>query len=501
MENNRLNFFADTSKQIFLIIGGLVAITTLVPLFINRLESIFGLSIRLSYYLFVLLYFIFPVLFYLFYCSIYDYVGFLKLIPTKIYQRILPWKSVIETSLILVVFWWLRSGNPHSKWLCIPLYFTAIGVFSVFLILPSYKIVKKSRIEFGVIGIAVIVVFSLFLFTKQRLFGDSGSYKLLYDYSENNIPKNDANINDAAFTLFQRQKHIKDTLLRPIDSLIENYQNGLLRVAIKYPNRRLNYIQLNSKDSLCFNQCFGIATSFYQEKHLSSLNLTKVKDSILISANLLWPNSKSMESRNDTCFRIYNTFLSMQSYLQTITKEKDEGIKKYWALLISTLQVKGLTWFFFLIILCLCLWLQSTKELAEKRRFLQTALQGKMQRRIQDDIQKITDNSDQVRSLFYMLILLVIPFFKTIDEKTVSFSMPFLDFGIQKYYDQNNETNEWGHDYTEELNKIRKQLETVQEFTREQRSENEKTRKRLNILSDEVLGEPKNIDEYNKIGQ
>jgi hypothetical protein len=498
MESNRLNFFADINRQIFVIIGGLLAIATIIPIFINKIGSIFGIPIQYSYYLFVFLYFIFPVIFYLLYCSIYDYVGFLKLIPDRIYGNFTPraWKA-IELMIILGVFWWLCWGNIDYKWTCSLLYILSIAIFIVFLINPSYKGIRGTKREFIIIGVTVIAIFSLFFFTEERSVKNLTHDRNLAEYNRSANKKGD-NANDVAFALFQKQKAIENSLLKPTDSLIANFQKGILRVSVRYPSRNLSYVRLNSIDSFRFNKAFDAVTRLERTGNIVNINLSTERNVILTNTNLIWPRSDSLETRGDTCFRIYSTFLSLQSYLQSVAREKNEYVKKYWAILLSNLQVKGLSWFFFLVIVCLCLWLHSMKELAEiyKKRAIANEIKAKV---LEWQTQKINDNSDQIRSLFYVVVLLVMPFFKTIDEKTISLTMPFVDFGIQKYYDSNNNSSGIAYDYTDEFKEIRKQLAVLEEFTRIQQNENNKNRERLRIISQYTIRGIRGQEEYEAV--
>lgn len=493
MEEKRLNFFADINKQIFVIVGGLIAVSTLIPLFINRLGSIFGFPVSCSYYFFVFLYFAFPVIFYLLYCSIYDYVGFLKLIPPKKYERLSPsqWKK-IELGFILLIFLWLCWGNLYSKWASILLYVISIGIFFSFLFSKSYKVIKGSWKEFRIIGFSVISIFTLFLFSKSRLkvFEEPvcEQYKLLQGTN---------NINAAAFDIYSKQKEIPDSLIKPIDQLITKYQNDVIKVSIQNPNRPFGTIKLSNNDSLYFNEIFKAINQF-ERKNIDSANSSDLRDTIITIANQLWPHNTDKEIREDTCYKLYQTFLTIQSYLQIVVQEKSLFVKKYWALLLSNLQVKGLTWFFFLVIVCLCLWLQSMKELSDKAiKNINASQQARD--KAGNEIQKINDNSDQIRSMFFIILLLTIPFFKDINEKTINLSMPFVDFGIEKFYQ--SDVNIYGEetDYTSEFTKIKKQLSEIEIFTNEQRRENEKNRKRIDIISRYTIDLPQGETEYKQI--
>jgi len=88
-EKPKLEFFDDIKTQVFLVLAGVVSLTTVIPAFLNSTSEIFGWQkISWGYYLFLFLYFILPYVFYLFYCSIHDDVGYLELLPHRVLERL-----------------------------------------------------------------------------------------------------------------------------------------------------------------------------------------------------------------------------------------------------------------------------------------------------------------------------------------------------------------------------------------------------------------------------
>lgn len=86
-EQPKLEFFSDIKEKLFLILGGIISLATVIPAFLNSTSEIFGWEhIVYGYVVFVLVYFIAPYVFYLFYCSIHDNGGYLELLPASTYM-------------------------------------------------------------------------------------------------------------------------------------------------------------------------------------------------------------------------------------------------------------------------------------------------------------------------------------------------------------------------------------------------------------------------------
>lgn len=154
--------------------------------------------------------------------------------------------------------------------------------------------------------------------------------------------------------------------------------------------------------------------------------------------NILKRKLRTMLNRNGAdIFRSYLLFKQtyyMKDYARNIGNEGHEKVKEKWVALLRQLKYKGLQWMLLLLMLSLYWWLRlnyrladllSAKEPEETQTNANKAASAR-----NDEADAVTQSISQVKSFIYVLLLLVLPFFKHIDKNEVNLDRPFLNFGV-----------------------------------------------------------------------
>jgi hypothetical protein len=202
---DKLEFFSDIRDKLFLILGGIISLATVIPAFLNSTSKIFGWEhISIGYYVFVAIYFIFPYVFYLLYCSIHDDVGYLELLPDGalgfLKERTLL-KTIIELLLPLVVLVYLAFPLPFLD-ICVSLFFCGFALFCFIWFLWAFRNAGALWKEFIIVGTIIILVFGLFFI--NTIHRESKRDVKLFTYSFGR--------QDAAFQAYEARDALKSNL-------------------------------------------------------------------------------------------------------------------------------------------------------------------------------------------------------------------------------------------------------------------------------------------------
>ena len=429
MPDNKLSFFSDVKDKLFLIVAGFLSITTIIPSFINNLKDIYGIEeIWIAYWLFVFLYFIFPYVFFTVYCSIYDYVGLFRLLPEKaqefLNRRIISkikLSHIIEFIFVALAFGYLTFSIRYiSFFVSIFLYAVTVGVFMHYLINAKtiFKrdyLINKDIVEFRVIGITILILFACFFGAKIYNTFRKNKHKVehtLYAYSSAN--------RKSAFDSYSFKDVLNKEFLERIILTRKETHNQTLQSHIR-PADTVSGYQLGSKQSL-----LNIYTSIYKvdtAKILVNKNNFKALDSSLT----LFDNC--VLKRGYVADNIHKHMVEISHYAEIVNQRKIDEITENWKYLLINLQIKSLVWFQLLIILALCLWL--------KMQYLVKTSDGKSTKRALAD-----DNIVQIKSLIYVLLILILPWFRHIDAKEIDLEKPFLSNNLKNLmegdYDSDN---------------------------------------------------------------
>jgi hypothetical protein len=444
MQNNdKLEFFSDLKEKFLLVLGGIISLSTVIPAFINHSSEIFGWeNISSGYNLFVLLYFITPYLFYMVFCNIYSSVGFFGLIPWSFYRNLdYLMRLLLEGAVIIGIYYWLVYNIPWlNSALCCILFFLPIIPFVFILIKPvrnaKLKALKK---EFIIICSVIVVVFSLFLFGIVRNEHKAALFKF------------DSAKQQQAFVTFDNIDYLNRNYFQLIRSASEK--------ADKYRNQAIAlepglHIPANIRDTVS-GQLWDI------HNELQKIENTPVYDKKLIdkhvdSLNRCLENVLRQDSsciyQSDKRYRtllIGESLIGLRYYAEKIRRDKQNQSNREWAGLLKVLQLKSLCWFFLLIMLGLCLWIRKQYVLVKLESdrqemetmfipsnissVLRTAAEMQKQEKVENlntRISLTTDDLAQIKSRIFLLFVLTVPWFRTIDEHTVDRERPFLNISL-----------------------------------------------------------------------
>jgi hypothetical protein len=419
--NNKLEFFSDLRDKFFLILGGIVSLATVIPAFLNKTSEIFGLNqICVGYYIFVAVYFVVPYVFYLAYCGIHDDVGYLQLLPTKQtdFLKANWWlKVAMELVLPLVAFFYLIIPCQFSIVSGSVIFFViAVLCFAWFVII--YWKDEKLRSEVLGIGAVTIAIFGFFFINiiKKEWPKKDG----IFSYT--------SSMQEGAFKAYESSEALKKNFIVPLDSIkqisFNNYAKAILNIKKQevVTTKIITYDKDDLKDIAAINKAIS---------NIDTIS-NPTKEEIIKQVNLIKNSSKSLFQRENYLisssdkFKFYEAvfiqryFLSLFDRALGIQKIKIQQISVKWAGLLKGLQFKSLIWLLFLIILGLCLWFKTMVK-------IQWITNQKDSR-----LPLLKDNASQVKSLIFLLVVLIIPWFRTIDSDSVELDKPFLNFSLSK---------------------------------------------------------------------
>jgi len=414
----KLEFFSDIKDKFFLILGGIVSLTTFIPAFLNKTAEIFGWqSIAWGYYCFVAIYFIFPFIFYLLYCGIHDYVGFLELLPDRILNRLNKRKWVMflaEVIIACLAMIYLVCPVPGlNEWGSFCLIALSLGCFGrFFLNYVRVKSLKPLVMEFTIIGLVIILIFGLFF---KNIF-QNGHKDGLLSYSKTDQLK--------AFDAYDSKDALKKYYIDVLDSSrVSTYKYGMeaavlapapsggieIKQSSLYPcllDLYLHIRELEMKKDTPLSICFikQNAAAFRQ----TATDLRKYEEASIAANN---HNLNELNQISQSSFYLYDYALAVQ-------KEKLAPITDKWTMVLKDLQYKSLVWFQLLILMSLCLWLKMQVKLKS------------IPNKAYKHVPLIIDNLSQIKSLIFLLFVLVIPWFRSIDAKSVALDRPFLNLSL-----------------------------------------------------------------------
>lgn len=438
-ETKKLEFFSDVRDKFLLIIGGIISLSTVIPAFLNKTSEIFGWEkVSIGYYVFVAIYFILPYVFYLLYCSIHDYVGYLVLLPdkkTEYLNRRKTVKTIIDIVIPIAILaylifplWWFSFG--------ISIVLIGIGIICfVWFVYQYFNDININGIskEVLIVGCVVILVFGMFFFNMVGQGWDKGLFK----YS--NAGQYDA------FDAYEARNELDNDFKDLLDSIKKESDRYQARADLISPKE----VRADSKTAVYegyyFKEIYKIMIKIDTTKAISKENISESIGKLKVFAGqMLCYQEYLVRTKKTSHFYEANSINvfshSLVDYGSAIQKAKVKAIAKQWAELLKVLQYKSMSWFFLLIMLGLCLWLKMQKKMqdvsnevvgfeAEENESNQIRISASIEVR-KKDIDVISDNLSQVKSLVFLLFVLIIPWFRSIDSKDIELDKPFLNFSL-----------------------------------------------------------------------
>jgi len=418
MDDNKdkLEFFSNIRDKLLLILCGIISLATVIPAFLNSTSQIFGWEhISVGYYVFVAFYFILPYVFYLLYCSIHDDVGYLGLLPQPALDFLderKGLKTAVELLLPLVALLYLVAPGIVFD-LGMSIIFCASGLVCFILFLVAYYKSEALRKEFLIVGTIIILLFSLFF--SNLIHRECKNGGRIFSYT--------AGKQDTAFMTYEAREALKSNFTDLLDSVKNVAGHYRAQAAVYYPasvNARIKYTPCKG---CCLDEL--AAPVFYVDasKFLTKDSIIRHASTIRANALAVFSHENSILANKDTSrfsdiYTIDRYCVLLSDYAQQIKKAKLLDTAGKWAALLKVLQYKSLAWFFFLILLGLCMWLK-----------MQVRLQ-RITNKKSSQVPLLKDDISQVQSLIFLLFVLIIPWFRTIDTKDVELDKPFLNLTL-----------------------------------------------------------------------
>jgi hypothetical protein len=282
-----------------------------------------------------------------------------------------------------------------------------IYAFVAFTVRKSPNCSQELLKEYLVIGIAIIALFCVFFILS------SNRKKLPHTFSQRTHVQ--------AFEAYQLKDTMKKNLISLIDSVRLRAYGYRMHADIMDPTLENG----NYKPDNCDKCNIGPISKELDSIDIRDSTVTMLKrdlGSLKKDVNIMLRyDSALMKTKNSNLYHaieIYKLSVYLSEYANTINNHKTEWINKRWAKLLNDLQFKSLIWFQFLILVGLALWLKMQIEY----KVLVNVKSYKV------PIYK--DNISQVKSLTMLLFVLIIPWFKKIDDKTVDTEKPFLTVSV-----------------------------------------------------------------------
>ncbi|MCS3732796.1 uncharacterized membrane protein YidH (DUF202 family) [Mucilaginibacter dorajii] len=277
---------------------------------------------------------------------------------------------------------------------------------------------EKLRSEVFGIGVVTLLIFSFFfinIITKEWS-------------KKNGIFNYTSSMQDGAFKAYESSEALKKDFIVPLDSLKQisftNYTKAILNVKKQevVTTKMITYDKDDLKDIAAINKAINNIDTISnptKEEIIKQVNLIKSSSKSLFQRENYLINSGDKLKFYEVVF-IQRYFLSLFDRALGIQKIKIQQISVKWAGLLKGLQFKSLIWLLFLIILGLCLWFKTMVKIQWITN--------------QEDsrLPLLKDNASQVKSLIFLLVVLIIPWFRTIDSDSVELDKPFLNFSLSK---------------------------------------------------------------------
>ena len=482
MDENKLDFFGDIKDKLVLIAVGLLSMATLVPLFINNVHKIFHVSIGFSYGVFTVCYFILPLVFFSTYYFFVNEGADMQDLKKQSRNKIILGGIILFCAIL---FYFIYPGiaffsTATTFWIGYTMVINLLIVAALVAILwranregirrikvspdsndPGNTKQKKILFtEFCIIGGCILFLF-LFLYLsnlsqiKKWLYSPDSNKKarvsfVYYEYAKDldTITIKFKDLENICYenVVIANLKPCNARQQKPCDVKAEGKPNTKPPCcdsdSLKYTPKEIK------REDAIFNRLIALKKDTMSDRYKKEIlvpglrqdttfepliaRLRMLDDSIAYSA-LLKLNIDSILKfklknavRHDSgaditrSYSLYRQSYYMTDYARNINDEKREIVKDKWVVLLKQLKYKGLQWMLLLIMLSLYWWLHLSYRLVDQ----------KGAKAATEEINRTSQSISQVKSFIYVLLLLVLPFFKHIEKDDVDLDRPFLNFGV-----------------------------------------------------------------------
>ncbi len=372
-----LGFFNGIKAELIPLIIGLVSFSLVVDSALNQLESLFFIDDESGIHLFIIVYFLFPVVMILGWLSIMNHRDGLKNILMKTKGATLTIVLIIFAGFILLLLA-IYTLNVQQFLVAALLQFGLILVYLLLVSIFDRKRNYKYKREYRQAGMQLGIVFTaLCLF--WTLYFSASIYK----------------------GEFKTQWENRDTTL---NVLISNgaKERTIYESKSKAAKELVNYLQdfsLLPKHPVPLLDVQKLSWQYVTEKHHLQFHTLLGNDSLNNLADLAVDEFTTRRKVN------------LDSVKYIVNRIQDQALHTYkaaWAPWLRVIQFEGLIIFNLLLLFLLVVWYHAYKS--------------QLTANDSNDYSEITISKISI----YLLFLLIIPFFKPIQEETISFGKPYV---------------------------------------------------------------------------
>jgi hypothetical protein len=399
MENKErdLGFFNGIRAELIPLIAGLISFTLLIEDAINEIENIFSLSEGASIFVFITFYFIVPVSFVFIWLTVINHKDGLKR------QLANDWKSPFTflVSVILLLFIVLMAGfflmRLASYFILVIIIFILVLIYAgcVLIKKPANQIkyrreYRQARYQFGFV-FSLLFLFWTFYFLQY--------YNVFQHYNKCGEPSH-AECKDDGQKKWEYGQSDLSSLIQTSANIRSDYRKNTesaQNIISLYPD--LIYF---SNGDFYDKSKKEILQSFNDLKKDSAGKILNPKEFDL----LLLKRVKLIEKRDSVHYVAYR-----------VQQKMLKNFKASWAQWLQLVQVKGLLLFISFIFFLLVIWYHAYK--------------AQLERNSKEDFSEVWIS----KLSLYVLFLLIIPFFKPIQEDNISFGKPYVTLNKPSYVD------------------------------------------------------------------
>jgi hypothetical protein len=426
-----LSILGDLQPKLIGFITAIVSFLTFVQSFINETSTLLGIGLWWAYILFIVLYFIVPV--FLVCLFIIQNRNFIK---KRILKTERPFKPRFLLVTILMSF--LLFGFIYLAFTILPIFVGLILtslITVIFFSITVYRIIRRKRCQEEDKEYLITVSLLLILITSFLI------------NSHNNLPKdniqdpNSAKRDYSACTILGKYKTDKvyngklDSVIKALEDRSE--QNNMEVANYPYPVQKkintLNKHRVNLDQDLLrmdtlIKSNYTKAMDIISKQSVDSSNIDSLKQiQSVFNAQADTLISRFQKPYLDTAaieylqkkMKFHTDYVNGISFFwNSQISEKEKEFKKEWLPYMLKLQFKGLVWLFFTLFILFSLLYHYRKQ---DRLARSAALKNTIQH-----------NANTLKDYSYLIVLLIIPFFKTFTEENISFEKPFLNIGIKE---------------------------------------------------------------------
>jgi hypothetical protein len=407
-------FFSDINKKMLIIAGGLISFYAFLPLFIDRIISIFPTRLGIAYAIALILYFLGALLFYICYSFIY-----------RQYYNDCPDGKFLALYLLVLAFVAGCFLVFPSPWVAYPgvLLFVA-GIVFIFVKAVNFKKTgypRPANTENKTVLVAVVLIFFLFYITNWRSLATN-----FWQFDSNKKQQ-----------VFKQQVH-RNEFSKLADHLQEwkkKFYKEAAHILSQKPDTALAVrqmpIELISRFKMIADAISAVDRN--ADQNYNGTTVARIDSLEKLTYQYVQSDSGAVQA-----YKVYEVNFYLSEYAKRVVTTKQNELSNAWVDLIVNVQSKGLLWLNLLFVLSFYLWMKAADHVSERDRELQAAKRRYARGHEEDsneekfifkqesNLRRAEDHASKLKTLVYLSLLLVLPFFKRIETADLDVNHPFV---------------------------------------------------------------------------